>query len=268
MAGLLAAIFSLPSGVIRALGGWLSDRFGARSVMYWVLGGCAVSCFLLVFPRMDVESAGEGVMAAAKGTVESVSEREIVVSGKRYPLRAGDGPEITDDRTLVWPKVRAWQEPAVRVGDAVVKKQLLARGRTRIHFQANIWIFTFFVFLVGILTGIGKAAVYKHIPDYFPTQVGVVGGLVGVIGGLGGFVGPILFGYLLQWTGLWTTCWMFLFALSVICLAWMHFVIRRMLADRAPHLAQRLESPGAAPLAVPPPAPAMARGPLAAGGSR
>lgn len=33
-AGLMAAIFSLPSGVIRALGGWMSDRWGARAVMY------------------------------------------------------------------------------------------------------------------------------------------------------------------------------------------------------------------------------------------
>ena len=38
MAGFLAALFSFPSGVIRALGGWMSDRFGGRKVMYWVLG--------------------------------------------------------------------------------------------------------------------------------------------------------------------------------------------------------------------------------------
>ena len=57
--------------------------------------------------------------------------------------------------------------------------------------------------------GIGKAAVYKHIPDYFPDDVGVVGGIVGVLGGLGGFVCPVIFGYLLDATGLWTSCWMF-----------------------------------------------------------
>ncbi len=38
LAGALAACNSLPSGVIRAFGGWLSDKFGARTVMYWVLG--------------------------------------------------------------------------------------------------------------------------------------------------------------------------------------------------------------------------------------
>ncbi len=29
-AGILAALFSFPSGVIRALGGWMSDKWGAR----------------------------------------------------------------------------------------------------------------------------------------------------------------------------------------------------------------------------------------------
>ena len=35
---------------------------------------------------------------------------------------------------------------------------------------------------------LGKAAVYKHIPVYYPDNVGSVGGSVGMIGGLGGFV--------------------------------------------------------------------------------
>ncbi len=49
LAGLLASCNSLPSGVIRALGGWLSDVFGARTVMYWVLGSSIVISFLLKF---------------------------------------------------------------------------------------------------------------------------------------------------------------------------------------------------------------------------
>ena len=56
----------------------------------------------------------------------------------------------------------------------------------------------------------------------------MVGGVVGVIGGLGGFFCPILFGYLLKLTGLWTSCWLFLGVLSVVCLVWMHMVILRM----------------------------------------
>ena len=71
------------------------------------------------------------------------------------------------------------------------------------------------VILIGISWGIGKAAVYKHIPEYFPNEVGVVGGMVGLIGGLGGFVGPIIFGYLLNYTGLWTSSWIFIFV--IIC---------------------------------------------------
>ena len=47
-----------------------------------------------------------------------------------------------------------------------------------------------------LLHGLGKAAVYKHIPVYYPNHVGAVGGLVGMIGGLGGFVLPIAFGVL------------------------------------------------------------------------
>ena len=49
----------------------------------------------------------------------------------------------------------------------------------------------------------------------FPDEVGVVGGMVGVIGGLGGFFCPIIFGYLLETTGLWTSCWMFMWVISV-----------------------------------------------------
>ena len=92
------------------------------------------------------------------------------------------------------------------------------------------------MFLVGITWGVGKAAVYKYIPDYFPTEVGVVGGIVGVIGGLGGFAAPILFGYMLKATGLWTTMWMVLALLSLICLVWLHFVVRRINSEEAPEL--------------------------------
>ncbi len=102
-----------------------------------------------------------------------------------------------------------------------------------IYFQANVWIFAFLVVLLGSVWGVGKAAVYKHIPDYFPDEVGVVGGMVGVIGGLGGFFCPIIFGYLLDTTGLWTSCWMFMWVISCICLFWMHNVIQSM--ERAEH---------------------------------
>jgi NNP family nitrate/nitrite transporter-like MFS transporter len=89
--------------------------------------------------------------------------------------------------------------------------------------------------------GIGKAAVYKHIPDYFPNDVGVVGGIVGVLGGLGGFVCPVIFGYLLKETGLWTSCWMFFFVVVLVCVVWMHIVIRRMTVAKTPDVAHHIE---------------------------
>jgi NNP family nitrate/nitrite transporter-like MFS transporter len=245
-AGLMAAIFSLPSGVIRALGGFMSDHWGARRVMYIVLGSCLICCALLIVPRMDIESPGKGIMSVRAGNVTSVTSSEIIVDDLRYELRSSDGQTLTDeqknDGTLVWPTSRWWQEPVVEVGDLVKKRQLLARGTTHIYFQANIWIFTCLVFVVGFMMGIGKAAVYKHIPDYFPRDVGVVGGIVGVLGGLGGFFSPILFGYLLEGTGLWTTCWMFFTILTGICLWWMYIVIQRMQREKVPEIATRIDT--------------------------
>jgi NNP family nitrate/nitrite transporter-like MFS transporter len=178
-AALLTAVFVFPSGIIRAPGGWLSDRYGARSVMYWVLGTCVVTSFILAFP-----------------------DAEIVVPfvGKH----AGAAP---------------W----------------------RLSYRMDPSLFTALVFVLGIAMGIGKAAVYKHIPHYFPTRVGAVGGLVGVIGGLGGFVMPILFGALAEATRLPTTTFLFLFALSTCCMIWMIAVVKRMTREAAPRVAEELD---------------------------
>jgi len=159
-AALLTALFVFPSGIIRAPGGWLSDRYGARTVMYWVLSTCVLTSFLLSFPSVEM------------------------------------GPIL----------------------------------------------FTVIVFVLGIAMGIGKAAVFKHIPHYFPDKVGSVGGLVGVIGGLGGFVMPILFGAMTQATHLPTTTFAFLFVLSVTCLVWMQVVVRKLTREAAPSLAEELEA--------------------------
>lgn len=251
MAGALAACNSLPSGLIRALGGWMSDRWGARRVMYWVFGASLACCALLVFPQMEIYAPGAPVMARVGGTVKSVSPRAVVVepaSGDpiKYMLNNQEEEPITlaqqPPGVLVLPRTTSWQEPVVAVGQQVGRKQLLARGRTHLFFQANVWIFTGLSFILGAVMGIGKAAVYKHIPDYFPRDVGVVGGIVGVLGGLGGFVCPVIFGYLLQETGLWTSCWMFFLVLVGICLAWMHYVIRKMMHEEVPTLMQQIES--------------------------
>jgi MFS transporter, NNP family, nitrate/nitrite transporter len=184
-AALLAALFVFPSGIVRAPGGWLSDRYGARTVMYWVLSICVVASFLLMFPDVEL-----GFVVPAK------------YAG------AGPGPRL-----------------ALHMGP---------------------YLFTAIVFVLGLAMGIGKAAVFKHIPHYFPDKVGSVGGLVGVIGGLGGFVMPILFGAMAQATHLPTTTFAFLFALSVTCLVWMQVVVRRLSKEAAPAIAEELERGAAA----------------------
>jgi len=243
LAGIMASIFSFPSGVIRALGGWLSDKHGARSVMYWVFGVCLVCFVLLCVPRMDIESPGQGVLADKGGTVTQVTASEVMVDGASYSLLAK--PDVStrksDQGMLVLPSFTFWQEPAVSVGETVSKRQLLAKGITHIFFQANIWIFTALVFMVGIMMGIGKAAVYKFIPEYYPKEVGVVGGIVGVIGGLGGFFCPIIFGYLLKATGIWTTAWMFFFVITLVCHLWLHRTVRKIMREQAPVLSRQIE---------------------------
>ena len=240
-AGLFASAFSLPSGVIRALGGWLSDLFGGRAVMYWVLGASLVISFLVIIPKMDIYSPGRGIMAARGGVVSEVTPMQISIGEKTYQLQ--EKPEIHsyDHEMVIFPTKQTWQEPVVEVGQTVKKKDLLAKGVTRIFFQANVWIFAVFVILLGSIWGIGKAAVYRLIPDYFPEEVGVVGGMVGVLGGLGGFFCPIIFGYLLEGTGLWTSCWMFMFLLSLVCLVWMHWTSSSLLKEKHPEDMRQLE---------------------------
>jgi NNP family nitrate/nitrite transporter-like MFS transporter len=260
-AGLLAAVFSLPSGVTRMLGGWLSDRWGARSVMYGTLGASAVLLILLVPPRMEIQSPGPGVVADRAGVVTFVGPDRVVVREARddhqetyrlarpaaqhdIRLRLGihAGDETTTGDVVFFPTASFSQEPAVRVGDLVAKGQLLARGTTRVYFQADVRVFTALVLLVGLMMGMGSAAVFKHVAVYFPGSVGAVGGLVGVIGGLGGFFDPILFGALLQATGIWTTCWMFLALVALGCLVWMHAVVRAVMRREAPGLARHIEA--------------------------
>jgi NNP family nitrate/nitrite transporter-like MFS transporter len=199
-AALLTAVFVFPSGIIRAPGGWLSDRFGARTVMYWVLGTCVVTSGILMFPDAQLSLAAPGRYGAA-----------------------------------LEPGIAA---PALGPG--------AFGGAGSLTYRMTPGIFTALVFVLGLAMGIGKAAVYKHIPHYFPDKVGAVGGLVGVIGGLGGFVMPILFGALAQETRLPTTTFAFLFALSVVCLGWMIVVVRRVSREAAPRMAEELDTLSAA----------------------
>ncbi len=53
-AALLAACFSLPGGVLRAVGGWLSDKYGAHNVTWWVMWVSWICLFLLSYPQTQM----------------------------------------------------------------------------------------------------------------------------------------------------------------------------------------------------------------------
>ncbi|MGY6743494.1 MAG: MFS transporter [Cecembia sp.] len=245
IAGLFASLFSFPSGVIRVLGGWMSDKMGARRVMLGTFRWSILLAALLMVPRMDIITPGKGIMAGNSGEVTMVSDEKIVVGEKSYGLASKElaNQKMSEPNTFAsfLPHKYNWQEPVVQEGQQVEKKELLAKGVTQISFEANMWVYATLVLLIGIVWGIGKAGVYRFIPDYFPNEVGTVGGMVGVIGGLGGFVCPILFGYLLDWTGLWTSSWILMFLISVLCLFWMLRVTRNIVKTESPDIAEKIE---------------------------
>ncbi len=191
-AGMLAAFYSVPASLFRIYGGKLSDRYGARSVLYVTLAVSVLCTFMLSYPPTT-----------------------YIIEGTRGPISF----------------------------------------RT----EMGLIPFLFAIFVLGFFMSLGKAAVFKHIPVYYPNHVGAVGGLVGMIGGLGGFVLPLAFGALADVTGIWTSCFVLLFVLVTVALAWMHFAIRQMEAsasrkgtsDKVPELPemQGLGEPG---ITVPP----------------
>ncbi|MBX4972517.1 MFS transporter [Rhizobium lentis] len=145
-AGMIAAAYSIPGSIFRAFGGVLSDKKGARSVMYAMFAVSAVATLILSLPA-----------------------------------------------TAITPV-----------------------------------IFIIVIFVLGFFMSLGKAAVYKHIPAYYPDSVGAVGGIVGMMGGLGGFILPIAFGLLKDMTGLWSSCFLLLFVIVAVSLVWMHLSVKQL----------------------------------------
>lgn len=88
--------------------------------------------------------------------------------------------------------------------------------------------FTVLLVTVGVCMGVGKASVYKYVPNYFPNDVGAVGGLVGALGALGGFILPPLFGTLGRMTGSPQAAFFALLALTVGSLGWLHAAVVSM----------------------------------------
>jgi len=160
-AALLAACFSLPGGVLRAAGGWMSDKWGAHSVTWWVLWVSWICLFLLSYPQTDFTVA-----------------------------------------TITGPKT--------------------------FHFGLNIYAFTGLMFILGIAFAFGKASVFKYISDDYTHNIGAISGIVGLAGGLGGFVLPIMFGALMDFTGIRSSAFMLMYGVVWVSLIWMYWTeVRR-----------------------------------------
>ena len=108
--------------------------------------------------------------------------------------------------------------------------------------SVNWVLFTVLVFSMGCAMGIGKAAVFKHIPEYFPNDVGAVGGLVGSFGALGGFFLPPLFAYAASWSGMPQATFFVVFIVTLIAAVWMHATVVKMLHTASPELAKKIDS--------------------------
>ena len=101
-------------------------------------------------------------------------------------------------------------------------------GDISFSFGWGVIPFTMLIFVLGFFMSMGKAAVYKHITNYYPQNVGSVGGIIGLIGGLGGWFLPMMFGLANDYIGVWTSCFMILYVLAGVSLAWMHISVRKM----------------------------------------
>ena len=156
LAALLAAGFSIPGGLLRAIGGWFSDKYGAHTITWWVLWVGLVCLFFLSYPQTDF-------------TIHTVS------------------------------------------------------GPKNFHIGLSPTLFTIIMFTMGTAFAIGKASVFKYISDDYPQNIGVVSGVVGLAGGLGGFVLPIMFGALVDLTGVRSSAFMLMFGIVWVSLMWMYF---------------------------------------------
>src|SRR3546814_14367885 len=68
-AGALASIYIIPASVFRHYGGKLSDRYGARAVMYVVIGISVLCIFMLAYPPPTY------IIDSARGPIRSEVRR-------------------------------------------------------------------------------------------------------------------------------------------------------------------------------------------------
>ena len=100
-------------------------------------------------------------------------------------------------------------------------------GMQTFHIGLSPVLFTIILFVVGISMAVGKASVFKFIADGYGSNIGAVSGVVGLAGGLGGFILPIMFGALVDLTGVRSSCFMLLYGAVCVSLVWMHFQFRQ-----------------------------------------
>jgi NNP family nitrate/nitrite transporter-like MFS transporter len=96
-----------------------------------------------------------------------------------------------------------------------------------IFIELNVWVFTTLLLIIGLAQGFGRASVYKLINDYYPEQMGSVGGMVAMLGALGGCTLPILFGIAVDWIGVYSACFMLLYGVLAVCMLLMHLAIKQ-----------------------------------------
>jgi NNP family nitrate/nitrite transporter-like MFS transporter len=98
-----------------------------------------------------------------------------------------------------------------------------AKGDMSFHLGLNVWVFTALMFVMGVAWAVGKASVFKYISDEYSHNIGVVSGIVGLAGGMGGFLLPIMFGALVDITGVNSTIFMLMWGVTLVSLVWMYW---------------------------------------------
>jgi MFS transporter, NNP family, nitrate/nitrite transporter len=92
------------------------------------------------------------------------------------------------------------------------------RGPAQFHIGLSWLLFAALLFALGLAFACGMASTFKYVGDNFPENLGVVTGIVGLGGGLGGFLLPIIFGTVLDWLGINSNCFMFLYGVVWVSL--------------------------------------------------
>lgn len=95
-----------------------------------------------------------------------------------------------------------------------------------LNININLAVFNVLIVIIGLAQGFGRASVYKMIHDYYPDQIGSVGGTVAMLGGVGGFTLPVLFGVGVDIAGVYSASFMLLYGVVATCMITMYFAFK------------------------------------------